>query len=92
MIEKMPDKYKGQIGKITDYVNSAPREWTKKEIEWLLEKHSQGFSTEEIAYSMDRTQVSVSIKLKRLKKKNDSYNEKHLEEKYDFNFAFFGKN
>lgn len=91
MIEKMPDEYKGQVGKITDYVNSAPREWTKKEIEWLLEKHSQGFSTEEIAYSMGRTQVSVSIKLKRLKKKNDSYNEKHLEEKYDFNFAFLEK-
>ena len=89
MIEKMPENYKGQVGKITSYVNSAPREWTDKEIEWLLEKHKQGFSTEQIAYSMGRTQVSVSIKLKRLKKKNDSYNEKHLEDKYEFNKAFF---
>lgn len=88
MIDLMPEEYKGKQGNKTEYTHTPPREWTKKEIEWLLLKHKQGYSTDQIAYSMGRTQVSVSIKLKRLKKDKDTYNEKHLEDKYLFNDSF----
>lgn len=91
MIEKMPIEYRGLESKKSEYTKTAPREWTNKEIEWLQEKRNEGYSKEEIAYSMDRTIVSVSIKLKRLSKNNDSYNESHLLEKYDVNKTFMEK-
>ena len=40
---------------------------------------------------MDRTVVSVSIKLKRLNKSNDTYNKKHIDDKYEFNKLFVEK-
>ena len=88
MIDKMPDEYKGQIGTKTEYTLSAPRKWTPREIEWLELKASQGFSAKEIAYSMDRTHTSVAIKIKRLSKKENTYNSKHIEEKYLINDSF----
>lgn len=91
MIDLMPEEYKGKIGTKTEYTHTAPREWNEKEIEWLLLKHSQGYNAEQIAYSMGRTPVSVSIKLKRLKKTKDTYNERHLEDKYEFNDYFLNE-
>ena len=49
----------------------------------------KGFTNAEIAESMGRTETSISIKLKRIGKKVDTYNEKHREEKYATNREFF---
>lgn len=87
-IEKMPEEYKGKIQSKTDYTRTAPRKWTKDEINWILEKKKQGFSNEEIAWSTDRTEVSIQIKLKRLSKDNNSYNKQHVIEKYKTNKLF----
>lgn len=84
-IEKMPDEYKGKITTKTEYTVTAPRKWTTKEIEWLSEMVAKKFSAKEIAESMGRSEVSVSIKLKRLGKIKRTYNQKHIDEKYLIN-------
>lgn len=75
------------------YVKSTPRKWTEEEEKWLLQKKEEGFSYREIAQALGRTEVSVSIKAKRLKKRteNNTYNEPHLEKKYESNRAFYEK-
>ncbi|WP_380570391.1 hypothetical protein [Staphylococcus hyicus] len=71
----------------TEFTKSAPRKWTKEEEEWIVEKKLKGHSVSEIAKALNRTEVSISIKLKRLKKRTETntYNEHHLEEKYGMN-------
>lgn len=49
MLEKMPAEYKGKEKKQTEFTKTSPREWTTKEIEWVKEKHNQGYSVKEIA-------------------------------------------
>ena len=71
------------------YTKSMPREWTDAEIEWMLEMKLSGYTNIEIADSLGRTETSVSIKLKRIGKSGDTYNEKHRCEKYDANISFF---
>ena len=66
---------------------TKPREWTKKDIEKLLDL-KKTHSNKEISKILDRSEVSISIKLKRLKKKNGLYNERHVLEKYDLNDKF----
>lgn len=88
MIEKMPNQYKGKVIKQSEYTRSAPREWTEQETAWLLSKLKEGYTAKEIAYSMDRTPVSVSIKIKRLSKRDNTYNTKHIAEKYSINDMF----
>lgn len=84
----MPEEYKGEVTKGCGYTNTQPRKWSESEIEWIKSLKEQGYNTKEIAESVDRTEVSVSIKLKRLKKKDDTYNEEHLEDKYLTNHEF----
>lgn len=84
-VPEIPNELVGQFNKGNEYVNSTPRKWTKGEIEWCLKLKEQGYTTKEIAISTGRTEVSVSIKLKRLSKKDDTYNKKHLDEKYKTN-------
>ena len=88
MIPKMPDEYKGQIRQKGGGNISLPREWTKEELEWVKSLNSKGYTTKEIAESVDRTVDSVSIKLKRISKKNGTYNSSHIEEKYKINEEF----
>lgn len=90
-LEKMPEKFKGEILTGGGYTITAPREWTAEEIEWMRDKRDEGFTIREIAEAMDRTVVSVSTKLKRISKKDDSYNFGHIEEKYAINFAFLDR-
>lgn len=73
--------------KKNNYVLTEPKEWTDAEIFNLLEL-SKTLTVKQIAEMLNRSQVSVSIKLKRLKKKSGQYNEKHLEEKYRLNDSF----
>lgn len=68
-IPKMPEEYKGEIKKSGGYTKTAPREWTSLEIAWVKNMMQEGFSNKEIAQSIDRSEVSASIKIKRLGKK-----------------------
>lgn len=70
------------------YTKSIPKKWDAEDIKQLLELKSQGLSNKEIAEKMDRTEVSIQIKLKRLSKKQNTYNKEHIEEKYSLNSAF----
>lgn len=88
-IPLMPEEYKGVVGVGCGYTISNPRQWTDKEIEWCMSLKSKGFSNEEIAASVGRTPVSIQIKLKRIGKKNDTYNEHHLSDKYACNLSFY---
>lgn len=71
------------------FVKTQPREWTKSEIELAQKLKAEGKSTKQIAEILDRSEVSVSIKMKRLSKLADRYNSKHREMKYQANKAFF---
>jgi hypothetical protein len=85
---KMPDEYKGKIIKNGGLTNFSPRKWTEKEIDWVLMLKEKSFSIKQIADFIDRDVVQVSIKIKRLGKKNKTYNEPHREEKYKTNEEF----
>lgn len=85
----MPKEYFGAYKTSGGYTKTEPREWTEQEIEWILEKKQEGFSNSVIAEAVERSEVSVQIKLKRLTKVQDSYNQKHREAKYSANRKFF---
>jgi hypothetical protein len=87
-IPKMPDEYKGKVTKSGGYTKNAPREWTEKEIQWVKELIEKGYTRKQIAESIDRSEVSTSIKIKRLSKKENTYNENHVAEKYEINKRF----
>lgn len=87
-IPKMPTEFKGEVKKNGGYTTSQPREWTSLEIAWVKKLLDEGYSYKEIAESVDRTPVSVSIKVKRLGKKENTYNQNHVMEKYDLNALF----
>lgn len=67
------------------YTKSVPRKWGKEDIIKLLNYKEQGLNNEQIAEKLNRTEISVQIKLKRLNKKNNTYNIKHIEEKRKIN-------
>ena len=88
-VPKMPEEYKGKVGKSCGYTLSSPRAYTKQEIEWMLNLKEQGYKVSQIAESVDRTEVSVQIKLKRIGKSENTYNKEHIEYKYQLNTEFF---
>jgi hypothetical protein len=88
-IPMMPEEYKGDVGKGCGFTKSKPREWTDAEIGWIQQMRSDGYSNEEIGQSTGRTAVSIQIKLKRLGKREDTYNEHHLRDKYQCNREFY---
>lgn len=84
----IPSEYLGEHNKGCGYTITTPRKWTKEEIEWTKKLINEGFSNKEIAISLGRSEVSVSMKVKRLGKKQNTYNQKHVEEKYELNNMF----
>lgn len=88
-IPMMPESYYGTIGKGCGYTKSNPRKWTDGEVAWITRMRDDGYSNEEIGISTNRTVVSIQIKLKRLGKRNDTYNENHLRDKYACNAEFY---
>jgi len=84
----LDDKYKGEYTKKTYLTLNTPRKWTDKEIEHSLYLKNMGFNYEYIAKCLDRDVTSVAIKLKRVTKKNNTYNKKHRDEKYILNQKF----
>lgn len=87
-IPKMPREYIGKVNKSGGYTKNAPREWTPREIKWILELKEKGYTNREISESVSRSETSVSIKLKRLSKKDNSYNEAHIADKLETNRSF----
>lgn len=85
---KMPDAYMGEYKKSGGYTKSTPREWTNAELEWVKELQQQNYNVDQIAESIGRTKTSVSIKLKRMSKKDRTYADGHIEEKYAINQMF----
>lgn len=86
----MPEEYKGEELPYTGVTKFVPRKWTDKEIAWCTKLKDNGYTIGEIAESIGRDIVQTSIKLKRLTKKNDTYNHTHLDDKYRLNDEFFG--
>lgn len=84
----IPSEFLGEHNKNCGYTTTTPRKWTKEEIEWTKNLIKQGYSNKEIAVSLGRSETSVSIKVKRLGKKQNTYNEKHVDEKYELNNMF----
>ena len=84
----MPEEYIGKTGKGCGYTKSQPRTWTADELVWIQNMRDEGYSNEEIGISTGRTPVSIQIKLKRLGKSNDTYNEHHAMDKYACNKEF----
>lgn len=84
----LDDKHKGNYTKKTHLTKYTPRQWTDFEIDHALKLKSMGFNYEYISVCLDREITSVSIKLKRMSKQNDSYNHKHREDKYLLNEEF----
>lgn len=84
----MPKEYYGKHTKQDKYKLTTPRRWTKEEEAWCLDLKEKGFTVKEIAESIGRELTSVSIKMKRLTKKDDTYNKKHIIEKYEVNKQF----
>ena len=70
------------------YTITQPRAWTPQDTSLLLQLKQQGLSTAQIAAQLNRSQVSISVKLKRLSKANNTYNTPHLQEKYQINSNF----
>lgn len=85
---QMPAEFKGKVHKSGGFTKSTPREWTDKELEWVASLADMGYSTRDIAESVGRTEVAVSVKLKRLGKKDGTYNADHAQDKQDVNMAF----
>lgn len=85
---KMPEEYIGKMQKGGGYTATDPREWTENEIKWILSLKAQGYSVDDIAKSAGRSSTSVSLKLKRITKKANDYNQDHYEDKYEANRMF----
>lgn len=84
----MPENLIGETLKGNEYVKTKPRKWTDGEIEWVKKCREEGHSLKEISEASGRSEVSLSIKLKRLNKQNDTYNKDNRELKYVSNALF----
>jgi hypothetical protein len=84
----MPTEYKGDFIKNGGLTRFTPRKWTEKEIEWVGMLKEKGLSVKQIAECIDRDVTQVSIKIKRLGKKNKTYNDAHRVDKYSTNAQF----
>lgn len=88
-IEQMPRR--GQALKSGGYTKTVPRSWTDEEISWIQEKRLAGMRLSEMAEALDRSEVSIQVKLKRLGKTKDTYNSNHRDLKYAANESFFSQ-
>lgn len=88
-VPSLPSEMVGDTHDGCGYTHSAPMEWTDGEVEFVRDLKGQGYSITEIAAATGRTETSISIKLKRLGKTNEKYNDSHRAEKYEANAEFF---
>ena len=76
------------INTTNPYIKTTPRKWTKSEVSYMLELKKEGKTIKEICQILDRSVASVTVKLKRLKKKDNTYNQNHIGEKQEVNEEF----
>jgi hypothetical protein len=67
---------------------TKPRPWTKQDISELKDLKEKGYKNQTIAFILERSEVSIQIKWKRLHKKDNTYNKEHQLEKYETNKEF----
>jgi hypothetical protein len=67
---------------------TKPRPWTKQDISDLKDLKEKGYKNQTIAFILERSEVSIQIKWKRLHKKDNTYNKEHQQEKYEVNKKF----
>lgn len=84
----MPNEFYGELKRGNAFVKSVPRKWTDGELNWIKNRLDDGFSIGDVANAVGRTDISIQVKLKRLSKSDDSYNDKHREVKYLANASF----
>lgn len=70
---------------------TQPRPWTKQDLSDLEDLKKKGYRNQTIAFILERSEVSIQVKWKRLHKKDNTYNDKHREEKYNTNQMFINK-
>lgn len=70
------------------YIKTEAKKWTDEDIETLKKLKGEKKNVKHIAEALNRSEVSVSIKWKRLNKKNKTYNKKHIDKKYNLNKQF----
>ena len=75
---------------INGVIKSVPKKRTNEDIATLLSMRQNNIKFKDIATKLQRTHVSVEIKYKRLCKKNDTYNIKDKNLKYN-TYAYFIK-
>ena len=68
-------------------IKSEPKGWSDEEISKMLELKKQGLSFDDIGKMLGRTAYSCNRKYYKLMKKLDTYNDKHRDLKYGFDFA-----
>ena len=84
----MTTKFTGKKIKNGGITLSDPKRWTEDEVKWMLVAKQAGMNVADIASELDRTEISVQVKLKRLSKSSDTYNAKHRQLKYAANENF----
>lgn len=84
----MTTQFSGKKIKNGGITLSDPKRWTDDEIKWLIASKQAGMNVEQLAAALNRTPISVQVKLKRLSKTSDTYNAKHRELKYAANTSF----
>lgn len=67
---------------------TKPRAWTEQDIIHLKDLKDKGYKNYVIAYILERSEVAIQIKWKRLHKKDNTYNQLHVQQKYDTNRHF----
>ena len=88
-VPKMPEEFIGQNKTWGGITKTIPREWTPEEIQWCVDLRNQGYTSKQIAESTGRELTSVKLKFKKMGKRNDTYNDGHIDKKYQTNDEFY---
>jgi hypothetical protein len=88
---EMPTEFYGEIIKSNGSVKTNPRAWTEPEVEWIVSRKALGYNNAQIAKAIGRSEVSVAMKLARVKKLRNIYNVENRDIKYLANKEFMQK-
>lgn len=88
---QMPAEFYGEIIKSNGSVKTNPRAWTDQEVEWIYEQKSKGYNNNEIGKAIGRSEVSIAMKIARIKKIKNIYNSDNRDIKYLANKEFLQK-
>lgn len=84
----LPKQFIGKTVKNGGLTKFNPRKWTKEEIDWVLMLLEKGLSVKQISECIYRDITQTSIKIKRIGKKEKTYNKAHVDDKYRYNDMF----